>query len=169
VAFTIEASLFENWSANSIQRGTSMANRFDIVAVGTVIIWGIAIGLIASSFAKSLGLMPSQPLFRLTLARSAIAGENFARREPYPRSPALRSVFFFAFLQIPATSKIYASCQVMRPFVYEPLDPSTREIRLIEITNLDTILDLNDAILDDPDLSTNRELRRSVEDDVPIR
>jgi hypothetical protein len=59
--------------------------------------------------------------------------------------------------------------QIIIDFVNEPLDRSPKEIRLIEITNLDALLELNDAVLDDPDIAGNVELRRSLEDDVPIR
>ncbi|MCJ1345953.1 hypothetical protein MMC31_004163 [Peltigera leucophlebia] len=54
-------------------------------------------------------------------------------------------------------------------YVYRPLDWSRREIRLIELVNLDEILSVTETIESDPILHRDPDRVRSVEDNFPVR
>lgn len=56
-----------------------------------------------------------------------------------------------------------------KPYVFRPLDQSRREIRLIELLNLDELLSVTEAIESDPILHRDPDIVRSIEDDIPIR
>lgn len=54
-------------------------------------------------------------------------------------------------------------------YVYRPLDCSRREIRLIELVNLDEILSVTETIESDPILHRDPDRVRSVEDNFSVR
>ncbi|KIW00860.1 uncharacterized protein PV09_07617 [Verruconis gallopava] len=87
----------------------------------------------------------------------------------FAANTALFSLSSSKLIILYSSDDILFSAQNSMDFVYSPLDRSAKEIRLIKLTNLDAILELNNVILDNPELAQNPELRRSIEDDVPIR
>jgi hypothetical protein len=56
-----------------------------------------------------------------------------------------------------------------QPYTYRSLDQSRREIRLVDILNLEDTLFVTNTIESDPELHGNPDRVRAIEFDIPIR